>query len=242
MPKRRPRLSIIIPAYNEASFIGPCLDAISQQTILPEEVIVVDNNSTDQTAKIAQKYPFVTFLREKEQGMIPARNTGFAAASGDLLARIDADTRIPPTWVATVHALTDRHAKGVYGITGPHYLYDISSRVAQKIETALISTFGYFVLTRWMLRHETLFGSNMVITKKAWNIIKNDVCLDSMSVHEDIDLAIHLGAFGPIVYSDAMIAGISSRPFFEPFRKKLWRLRLWTSTINRHRPLFSTTV
>src|SRR5262245_36697630 len=97
----KPRLSIVIIAFNEEKHIGPCLEAIAHQTVAPDEVIVVDNNSTDRTVQIASSYPFIKVIHETEQGMIPARNTGLDAAKGDLLARIDADTRIPPQWVET---------------------------------------------------------------------------------------------------------------------------------------------
>jgi len=57
-----PNISIIIPAYNEERYLGRCLDAIAAQSVRPYEVIVVDNNSSDDTAKVAQRYPFVTLL------------------------------------------------------------------------------------------------------------------------------------------------------------------------------------
>ncbi|MEC8832244.1 MAG: glycosyltransferase family 2 protein, partial [Bacteroidota bacterium] len=50
------RISIVIPAHNEAAFLKDCLDSISVQTYLPNEVIVVDDNSSDDTYTIAQNY------------------------------------------------------------------------------------------------------------------------------------------------------------------------------------------
>lgn len=234
-----PTLSVIIPAYNEAAFIGPCLDAIAQQTQKPDEVIVVDNNSRDDTAAIAKTYPFVRLLHEPEQGMIPARNKGLDNAYGKLLARIDADTRLPHRWVETVHELCDHRVHDIFGISGPHYLYDLSSSsLLRKLETQVISRYGYFGLSRLMLRQETLFGSNMVITRRAWKAIRRHVCSDSVSVHEDVDLAIHLGEIGTVDYSDTMIVGISDRPFHEPITKMLWRLKTWDRTIRTHRGYF----
>ena len=51
-------LTIVIPAYNEAANLSSCLDTIASQSIMPGQVIVVDNNSTDQTAEIAERYSF----------------------------------------------------------------------------------------------------------------------------------------------------------------------------------------
>ena len=57
------RVSVIIPAWNEAKHIGDCLRSVAAQSLQPDEVIVVDNKSTDDTAKIAASFPFVTVLR-----------------------------------------------------------------------------------------------------------------------------------------------------------------------------------
>src|ERR1700722_13666836 len=107
LPRKQVKLSIVVIAYNEEEYLRQCLEAIKQQLYPPEEVIVVNNNSTDKTVKIAQSFPFVKLIHEKEQGMIPARNAGFDAAKGDLLARIDADTRPPVDWVVRVHKILD---------------------------------------------------------------------------------------------------------------------------------------
>lgn len=231
-------LSIVIPAFNEENYIGFCLEAIKSQTVLPDEVIVVNNNSTDSTVKIAQSYPFVTVINESIQGMIPARNSGLNKAKGDLLARIDADTRISKNWVETVHSLLDTQTKNIIGISGPQYFYEINNRILKKVLSHLLSRFGFFTITRLLLGHETLFGSNMVITNRAWQKVKNEVCSDSQKVHEDIDLALHIGQYGRIIYDDRLMVGISDRPLFEGAAKHLWRLRTWITTITQHRKLF----
>ncbi len=96
-------LSLVIPAYNEERHLAACLDAVSRQAVMPSEVIVVDNNSTDRTAEIARSYPFVRVVQEPRQGIVFARNAGFDAARGDIIGRIDADTIIPSDW--TKHVL-----------------------------------------------------------------------------------------------------------------------------------------
>ena len=102
MNQIRNRVSIVIPAYNEERYLPACLDAIAAQTIKPFEVIVVDNNSSDSTAKIAAQYPFVRVVNEPRRGIGFARNAGFNAAAGDIIGRIDADTHVPASWVAKV--------------------------------------------------------------------------------------------------------------------------------------------
>src|SRR5579864_186510 len=110
-------LTIVIPAYNEQSYLAACLDSIAEQTVLPHEVFVVDNNSTDGTLKVAKDYSFVKILREPKQGVFFAARRGFNAARSDIIGRIDADTILPPNWVETVQAgLQDNR---VAAVTGP---------------------------------------------------------------------------------------------------------------------------
>ena len=101
----RLRVSLVIPVYNEESHLAACLDAIAAQTVQPFEVIVVDNNSTDQTVAIAQRYPFVRLLHEKRQGVVFARDRGFTAARGDVIGRTDGDSILAPDWVAEIHRI-----------------------------------------------------------------------------------------------------------------------------------------
>src|SRR4051812_30309792 len=99
------KVSIVIPVYNEAAHLGACLEAISRQTVQPHEVIVVDNNSTDASVVVAQGFDFVRLVHESKQGVIHARTNGVDAVTGDIIARIDADTIVDPTWVASIKKL-----------------------------------------------------------------------------------------------------------------------------------------
>ncbi len=100
-------LSIIIPAFNEASLITRCLDSISesltanQQSAFSAEVIVVDNNSTDNTAGLArQSGAKVVFEPVNQIGR--ARNAGASAAQGDWLLFVDADSLLNPGMIAAI--------------------------------------------------------------------------------------------------------------------------------------------
>ena len=94
------KISVVVPAYNEEAVIERCLNALVNQIVPVDEILVVDNNSTDRTAEIAEKYREygVRVIRETVQGLIPARNRGFDEATGDILGRIDADTVVEPDW------------------------------------------------------------------------------------------------------------------------------------------------
>src|SRR4051812_35670716 len=97
-------ISIIIPVYNDADHLRACLETIAAQIVPADEVIVVDNNSTDGSAAVARSFPFVRLIHEKQQGICFARNAGFNASTADIIGRIDADSRLPAHW--TRHVLT----------------------------------------------------------------------------------------------------------------------------------------
>lgn len=94
-------VSIIIPCYNQAMFLGEAIESALRQTIPLTELIVVDDGSSDQTADVAQAFPEVIYLRQDNQGLCAARQAGFEASSGEFLIFLDSDDRLPPDAVET---------------------------------------------------------------------------------------------------------------------------------------------
>jgi glycosyltransferase involved in cell wall biosynthesis len=87
-----PEVSVIVPTYNYAHFIGDCLDSIFSQTYKDFEVIVVDDGSTDDTAQVLKKYRGeIHYIHQENRGLPAARNTGIRAAQGEYLAFLDSD-------------------------------------------------------------------------------------------------------------------------------------------------------
>jgi glycosyltransferase involved in cell wall biosynthesis len=85
-------VSVIIPAYNSEKFIRRAIDSVLAQTHPAEEIIVVDDGSTDSTGEIVQSYgPPVQYVRQDNAGPGAARNTGIRAAQGDWIAFLDSD-------------------------------------------------------------------------------------------------------------------------------------------------------
>lgn len=86
------KVSAIVPAWNAAETIRETLDSIASQTIAPDEVIVVDDGSTDDTAQVASGHPLnVKLVRTENRGLPSALNTGIAASTGDAIAILDSD-------------------------------------------------------------------------------------------------------------------------------------------------------
>jgi glycosyltransferase involved in cell wall biosynthesis len=98
-----PTISLIVPAYNEEDYLPACLDAIMNNVAGEAlEIIVIDNNSTDRTRQIIEGYPGVTYVFEPHKGITRARQCGFQAASGEIIAYVDADTQPPAGWIAQI--------------------------------------------------------------------------------------------------------------------------------------------
>lgn len=179
-------ISIIIPAYNEERYLAACLDSIAAQTVKPDEVIVVDNNSTDNTAKIAKNYPFVKIIKEPKQGLVFARTTGLNMANSDWLVRIDADARLKKDWL---EGLKEAIAKNpnMAGFTGRGVFYDTPfPRLAGAVQ---VTFFQYLQLPA--MGGYTLWGANMAIHSTAWQEIADLCCLRN-DIDEDINLTLQL--------------------------------------------------
>ncbi|UDL93433.1 MULTISPECIES: glycosyltransferase [Lichenihabitans] len=98
-------VSVIVCTYNRAGVLFQCLNALAHQTCGPTtfEVLIVDNNSTDTTADVAQefcgRFPNFRYLFEARQGLANSRNVGLAAAAYDICAFTDDDAIVPPGWI-----------------------------------------------------------------------------------------------------------------------------------------------
>ena len=231
MNQIRKRVSIVIPAYNEERYLSLCLESIAAQTTAPYEVIVVDNNSQDATAALARSYPFVRVVSEAQQGIVYARNAGFNAVSGDIIARIDADTILPADWVAQITAFYDQPKHAKYVVTGGcSRFYNLHSGKF----TSRTYNFVVHRINRLLLGHYFPWGSNGALPAEAWHAIRNDVCLRD-DIHEDLDLGIHLERAGfsvtyrPHITVQAIARRITSN------HEGLWAyLAMWPRTYRVH--------
>jgi glycosyltransferase involved in cell wall biosynthesis len=114
--------SIIIPTFNGASRIGECLDSLSSQAAgLDVEILVVDDGSTDNTAKVVERYPSVRLMTQANAGPAAARNRGALAARGKILLFTDDDCVPMPDWLdAMLVPFTDPEVVGAKGVYRTH--------------------------------------------------------------------------------------------------------------------------
>jgi glycosyltransferase involved in cell wall biosynthesis/SAM-dependent methyltransferase len=89
-------VSVVITTYNHAAFLDDAIRSVVRQTIPAHEIIVVDDGSTDHPEAVVSRYPRVRLIRQENQGLSAARNTGLRAAVSDKIIFLDADDRLCP--------------------------------------------------------------------------------------------------------------------------------------------------
>ncbi|MGB9379635.1 glycosyltransferase [Candidatus Binatus sp.] len=156
-----PKASVVVAAYNAAATLGECLASIRELNYPDYETIVVDDGSTDSTSEIANQVGVRT-IRVEHNGLAAARNTGVEAASGEVIAFIDADARADRDWLYhLIETITRRDAAAA---SGPNFAPDPHSARA----AAMAAAPG---LPREVRagddRLAQLCGCNMAITKAA---------------------------------------------------------------------------
>jgi glycosyltransferase involved in cell wall biosynthesis len=90
------RVAVVIPCYKQANFLGDAIESTLKQTRSPSEIVVIDDGSPDDVAGVVSRYPGVRYIRQHNQGLSAARNTGIRATSSELLVFLDSDDRLLP--------------------------------------------------------------------------------------------------------------------------------------------------
>ena len=210
-------ISVIIPSLNDAGFLAACLDALARQTRPADEIIVVDNGSTDATADVAQAAG-ARVVEEPLRGIWPATAAGFDAASGDVLARLDADSVPAADWLAEVERRMSRPDRPTV-VTGSGVYY--GGTASQRWIARHLYIGGYFTWIGILLGHPPIFGSNYAIRRDAWLVLRDLVHRGRADLHDDLDLAWWMQPGMTVVYDRALIVGVSSRPLESV--PELWR-------------------
>jgi glycosyltransferase involved in cell wall biosynthesis len=203
--ERRPTISLIIPAYNEEEYLPACLDAVMRNVAgKAMEIIVVDNNSTDGTKAVIDRYPGVTYVFEAEKGITRARQRGFLEAKGDILAYVDADTHPPAGWIEQIwEQFAGR--PNLACLSGPYSFYDLSG-LRNKISS------GWFVAARplYGITGYMMVGGNFAIPR---DVLKRMGGFDSSIEFygEDVDIAKRAKQQGKVLFSPRFVMPTSGR-------------------------------
>jgi len=204
----RPTVSVVIPVKDDALELARCLRALRDQTRPADQIVVVDNGSRDASALVALAAG-VEVVPCATPGIPAASARGYDSARGDLILRLDADCIPGREWIERMLDTFARHPDAG-AITGGADFVD-GPRVARRI-LAWLYLGGYFAVTWPALGHPPLFGSNFGMRREAWTDAAASVHRAGFDIHDDLDLAFHVGERHGIRFARDLPMTISFRP------------------------------
>ena len=198
-------VSVVIPAYNEEKYLPACLRALQRQSFPSEqfEVLVVDNASTDATAAVARRLG-ARVVTEPRKGVSRARQAGFQAAQGPIIASTDADTRVPPDWLERIAAHFERDST-LGGVYGPVHWPE--GRPGERLMLRYPGTWALWASNR--ARRSLRWGSNFAVRREVfWQAGGFPVDWPS---GEDTDLSLRVNRLAPVRFDPALVVWASNR-------------------------------
>jgi len=232
------RISVIVCAHNEARYLPACLHSVLAQSRVPDELLVINNASTDETALVASQIPRVRVVDEPRKGLVVARETGRHHSTGDILIYVDADCRAPLGWIERIERRFDRDG-ALIALSGPYryYDWDLWGR-------SLIRAYDFTLapatqlLVKHVLRIGTIFyGGNFAVRRAALDRI--DGFDTSIEFHgEDTNLGRRLFAVGKVGLFHDCYLHTSARRYIAMGKRAVFRLyvRNFVSELLYHRP------
>ncbi len=207
MPKR-PEISVVVPALNEAKYIHNLFDGLDAQEFRNFETIVVDGGSSDATREISRRRG-ARVVVERRKGIGRARNAGAAAAKGGLLVFLDADTKPGPALLGAYRRALGSSA--VIAATGPILPLE-KSNLLVRLGFLFVSVL--FVKASILLNRSSVVGLNFAVRKGAFEAVHG--FNPRYVTYEDWDLSLRLRKLGRIAYLDDALVWTSAR------RVKAW--------------------
>lgn len=196
-------LSFVVPAYNEEAYLGECIESILRETRGMEddtEIIVVNNASTDRTREVALSFPRVRVVDETRKGLTFARQAGFLASSGTLIANVDSDSRLPAGWVGRV-VKAFQEAPELVCFSGPLVYYDLNPRQRRMVWVFYCIAWTTYVMNRYLLRVGSMVqGGNFVVSRKSLEQI-GGFNLGISFYGEDTDIARRMHGVGKVMFT-----------------------------------------
>lgn len=229
--KKKPAISVIIPAFNEEKYISKCLDSIlEQETSVVYEVVVVNNNSTDKTRAIALDKG-VKVINEVRQGTASAKNAGAKVAKASILVFLDADCIVPKNYIERIFKFFRKSPNiGVYG--GPYVYYD--GGVLLKFLTDYMDYFyWYFRIIKLFTGIQGYSGGNLAIKGEVFDEVRGyNGSISNIVIPDDLEFAVRLNNAGYKIYYDRNFKVFSSARRSKNFLSLgLWRRFIYSVRI-----------
>ena len=207
LPPALPSVSVVIPCLNDAEALRGCLASLAGQTLQPAEIVVVDNNSTDQSARVAEEFG-ARVVFEPHPGIPAAAAAGYDAAASDIIARCDADCVLPPEWIKQLaeHFAAD---PGLAAVSGPGRFYGFAPWLGRMLSVLYLGS--YYQAMTLALAHRPLFGSNLALRAGVWQDLRQTVHRDDPEQHDDVCLSAHLGLGYRCAWDRMLVVGMAPR-------------------------------
>ena len=231
-------ISTIVCAYNEAGYLAPCLHSVLAQTRRPDELLVVNNASTDDTARVARRITGVRVIDEPHKGLVRAREAGRRAAIGDLLVYLDADCRAPLTWLERIERrFIDDPA--LVASSGPYRFYDWDwlGRAMIRSYDLTVAPLIQFLVYRALGIGTLFYGGNFAVRRTALAAIGGfDTEIEFHG--EDTNLGRRLVPIGKVSMTSDCWLYTSARRYRAMGKRRVFRLyvRNFWSELVHHRP------
>lgn len=193
---KQPMLSIIIPVYNAEKHLSACLESIVAADIEALELLLIDDGSTDGSAKLCQdygaKYPYFRYIRQANLGPSAARNRGMQAAGGQYVAFFDSDDYIAPAAFCKTISLLEQFPDAELWVSDFHRVADngcILDRVYQIEDTGQPME-GVTYLCQFLKTRDCVWNVWRYIFRRDF-LIKNDLSfVEGINCAEDLEFAI----------------------------------------------------
>lgn len=202
-------VSVVIPVRNDARLLEVCLRALEHQTRIADEIVIVDNGSSDDTVAVAEGFG-ARVVTEPVPGIPRASAAGYDAATSDIIARLDADSCPGPDWVERIER-TFRDRPDVDFVTGEPRFYG-STPLVRWMGTHLYIGGMYASMTP-VLGHAPLYGSNMAMRASVWRVLSGEVHREATNIHDDFDLSFHIRPGMTVLRDRGLVVEVSARPF-----------------------------
>jgi glycosyltransferase involved in cell wall biosynthesis len=192
------RLSVVVCAYNEERYLAACLHSLHVQSRRPDEIVVVDNASTDATRWVADSVPRVRVVDEPARGLVKARAAGMAATTGDVLCFLDADCRASTVWLERIERRFLSES-GTVAVTGPYRYYDWDwmGRFLLRGYDLLVAPAAHLLAQDVLRVGALLYGGNFAVRRAALEAIGGfDTTIEFHG--EDTNLARRLARVGRV--------------------------------------------
>ncbi|MDD5527598.1 MAG: glycosyltransferase [Patescibacteria group bacterium] len=208
------KFSVVVPAYNEAKSIAAAVQALLAQTAPRNEfeIIVVDNNSIDNTFEIARQSGADLVIKETKQGTNMARQAGLAKAKGEIVAFLDADSVPPPDWLEKIEA--DLGDGKIMAVSGPldYGFVGIKKFLDLLYEKYFLPKAGIFLKLLFGKKSGVIIGGNFAARRVALDAIGGLPALDFWG--DDAAIAMLIARrVGPVLFDSGLIIRSSPRRF-----------------------------